>query len=51
MIVQEGRKFTVKSESGKSMGTYGNRKKAEQRLKQIEYWKHLESKRAPGRRA
>lgn len=51
MIVKEGRKYTVKSESGKPMGSYGNRQSAEKRLKQIEWFKSRAAKRAPGRRA
>ena len=39
MIVQNGKKFTVMGESGRKMGTYGSKAKAEKRLKQIEYFK------------
>lgn len=51
MIVQEGKKFTVISESGRKMGTYGSRTKAEKRLKQVEYFKAQNAKRDPNRRA
>ena len=41
MIVKEGSKYVVKSESGKTMGTYATEKEAKERLKQIEMFKHL----------
>ena len=51
MIVQNGKKFTVTGESGRKMGTYSNRAKAEKRLKQVEYFKAQNAKRDPMRRA
>ncbi len=48
MIVQNGKKFTVVGESGRKMGTYGNRAKAEKRLAQVEYWKAQNKKRGIG---
>lgn len=44
MIVKTGNRFTVKGQSGRKMGTYGSKAKAEKRLKQIEYFKSRGSK-------
>lgn len=41
MIIQRGRQFTVVSESGRRMGTYRSRKKAKQRLRQVEMFKRM----------
>ena len=35
-------KFRVLSEKGRNLGTYSSRKKAEKRLKQVEYFKYLD---------
>lgn len=51
MIVKQGNKYTVTGESGRKMGTYGNRAKAERRLRQVEYFKAQNAKRDPNRRA
>lgn len=40
MIVKEGKKWVVKSESGKTLGTYSTRGEAKRRLMQIEWFKH-----------
>ena len=40
-IVKKGYQWQVQSEKGKNMGTYNTKKEAEDRLKQIEYFKHL----------
>ncbi len=40
-IVKKGNKWQVQSEKGRNMGTYDTREEAEKRLKQIEYFKHL----------
>jgi len=40
-IVKKGSKWQVQSEKGKNMGTYDTKEEAEKRLKQIEYFKHL----------
>lgn len=39
MIKRKGKKFQVKSESGKPMGTYPSKGEAVKRLKQVEYFK------------
>lgn len=42
MIVKQGGKYVVKSEDGsKTFGSYESKAKAEKRLKQIEYFKHV----------
>jgi hypothetical protein len=38
-------KYRVLSEKGKDLGTYSSREQAEKRLRQIEYFKHLDKKR------
>lgn len=40
VIVKKGSKWQVKSKSGRNMGTYKTKKKAEKRLKQVHYFKH-----------
>lgn len=39
-IVKKGSKWQVQSEKGRNMGTYDNKADAEERLKQVEYFKH-----------
>jgi hypothetical protein len=43
MIVRHGKQFTVMSESGRRMGTYRSRKRAQRRLRQIEMFKRMKS--------
>ena len=41
MIKKRGRKYVVMSEkTGRSFGTYDTRAEAEQRLRQVEFFKH-----------
>lgn len=40
-IVKVGNKYQVQSEKGKNLGTYSTKKEAEDRLKQVEYFKHI----------
>lgn len=40
-IVKLGSKWQVQSEKGRNMGTYNTKAEAEKRLKQVEYFKHL----------
>lgn len=40
-IIKVKNKYQVQSEKGRNMGTYDTKKEAEKRLKQIEYFKHL----------
>lgn len=40
-IIKKGNKYQVQSEKGKNLGTYNTRKEAEDRLKQIHYFKHI----------
>ena len=40
-IVKIGNKWQVQSEKGRNMGTYDTRAEAEERLKQVEYFKHM----------
>ena len=40
MIIQEGKKWAVKSESGKTLGVYDTKSEAKKRLEQIEYFKN-----------
>lgn len=40
MIVKQGNKWVVMSESGKKMGTYNTEEEAKKRLAMIEYFKH-----------
>lgn len=39
VVRKEGSKWTVRSEKGKSLGSYGTKKAAQRRLKQVEYFK------------
>ena len=39
-IVKVGSKYQVQSEKGRNMGTYDTKKEAEERLRQVEYFKH-----------
>lgn len=39
MIVKEGNKWAVRSESGKSLGSYSARAEAARRLSQVEWFK------------
>jgi len=41
MIKKQGSKYMVVAESGRKVGTYGTKKEAEKRLRQIEFFKHL----------
>ena len=43
MIRKQGSKYTVVAESGRKMGTYKTKKEAQERLRQIEFFKHLKS--------
>ena len=43
-IVKKGSKWQVQSEKGKNLGTYKTKKEAEDRLKQVEYFKNIEEK-------
>ena len=45
-IVEKGNEFCVIVESGRSMGCYPSRKKAEERLQQVEMFKHMKGKKA-----
>ena len=45
MIRKHGNKYVVKAESGRTMGTYGTRKEAAERLRQIEAAKAAKGKR------
>lgn len=40
MIVKKGDKYVVKSEGGKNLSKPVSKKKAEERLRQVEYFKH-----------
>jgi hypothetical protein len=50
MIRKIGGKYVVVAESGRRMGTYGTRAEAERRLRQIEMFKHLKTRRPRGAR-
>lgn len=39
MIVKEGKKWVIKSESGKTLGVFDSKKAAAERLQQIEFLK------------
>jgi len=39
-IVKKGSQWQVQSEKGRNMGTYNTKKEAEERLRQVEYFKH-----------
>ena len=47
-IVKIGNKWQVQSEKGRNMGTYNTKKEAEKRLKQVEYFKHINESNLPG---
>jgi hypothetical protein len=40
VIRQDGKTYKVVSESGKNLGKYKTRAEAENRLRQVEYFKH-----------
>jgi hypothetical protein len=41
VIIKENGKYVIKSEDGKkTLGTYSTKEEAEERLRQIEYFKH-----------
>jgi len=42
-IVKEGGEWCIKSEKGKNLGCYSSRKKAEERLREIERFKHMKN--------
>lgn len=42
-IVKKDNKYQVQSEKGKNLGTYDSKEEAEERLRQVEYFKHKES--------
>jgi hypothetical protein len=44
MIRKVGDKYVVMSKSGRRMGTYDSKKKAEERLRQVEMMKHINKK-------
>jgi hypothetical protein len=51
MIKKQGGKYVVVSETtGRRFGTYDTRAEAEERLRQIEFFKHLKTRRAAPRR-
>lgn len=41
-IVKKGSKYQVQSEKGRNMGTYDTKSEAEERLKQVEMFKHMD---------
>ena len=43
MIVKTSKGWEVRSLSGKSLGTYKSKKEAEERLKQVEMFKHIQT--------
>lgn len=44
MIRQDGKTYKVVSEQGKNLGKYKTRAEAENRLRQVEYFKHRDEK-------
>ena len=45
MIVKKGNKYFVKSEDGKNLGgPYNTKEEAKERLKMVEMFKHMKSK-------
>lgn len=44
MIIKQGSKYKVKSKEGKTLGEYSTKEEATKRLRQIEFFKHMESK-------
>lgn len=49
MIRKRGNKYVILSEKGKKLGEESSRKKAEERLRQIEYFKHRDGKKNGGK--
>ncbi len=49
MIVKEGNRWVVRSESGRAMGSYATRAEAEKRLKQVEMFKHMRANWSAGK--
>lgn len=43
-IVKKDNKYQVQSEKGRNLGTYDSKSKAEERLKQVEMFKHMKKK-------
>ena len=43
-IVKKDNKYQVQSEKGKNLGTYDTKEQAEERLKQVEMFKHMNAK-------
>jgi hypothetical protein len=43
MIVKTSKGWEVRSLSGKSLGTYKSKKEAEERLRQVEMFKHIKT--------
>jgi hypothetical protein len=41
VIRKKGNKFCIYSKTGKNLGCYKTKKEAENRLSQIEMWKHM----------
>lgn len=44
MIRKEGPKYVVRSEQGRNLGTYATKAAAEERLRQVEMFKHIDEK-------
>lgn len=44
MITKQGDNYIIKSESGKTLGSYPTKEKALRRLAQIEFFKHNKEK-------
>lgn len=51
MIKKIGSKYVVVAESGRKMGTYKTKKEAKERLRQIEFFKHLSKRSGRSRRS
>lgn len=45
-VVNEGDKYTAKSEKGKNFGTYDTKEEAEKRVQQMEMFKHMKKKKS-----
>ena len=43
MIVRTNKGWTVKDHTGRSLGTYRSKEEAEERLKQVEMFKHIKT--------
>lgn len=41
-LIKKGNKWQVQSEKGRNMGTYNTKEEAKRRLKQVEYFKHID---------